>query len=136
MPVVLISNRSLLAAGVESLLRLVDGVELSVISIEGVDAITTLRKLNPAVIVFDSGDSTLGEGMVTRLLGQHPDARVIALTLDPTGIEVYRVHRVVETNLDGLKEAIWGAPPFPAAEYRQETHRSADIENGGLEMDP
>ena len=131
-PVVLLSNRTLLAAGIENLLRRIDGVELSVVSVTEAGTIERLRELNPEAIVLDSSDLSLGEGVVTRLLGQHPEARVVALALDPTGIEVYRVHRVVETDLDGLKEAIWGGPPPLAEANRQRTSGTEEIENGGL----
>ena len=69
---------------------------LSVIAAKGAGAISKLSRLNPEVFVFDTADSSLGEGVVTNLLGQHLDARVVALDLHPTGIEVYRVHRVVK----------------------------------------
>jgi hypothetical protein len=134
--VVLLSNRSLLASGIERLLGSMEGVELSVIAAKGPCAIASIRQLDPAVIIFDADDSSLGEGVVTNLLGQHPGARVIALALDPTGIEVFRVHRVGETDLEGFKEAIWGGPPPPTVVKRKETIGSADIENGGLVMDP
>jgi DNA-binding NarL/FixJ family response regulator len=111
MPVVLLSNRSLLVAGIEQLLRRMDGVQLSVVEATGSCAIARLRTFKPEVIVFDSGDSSHGDGVITRLLGQHPEASVVALGLDPAGIQIYTVHRVAETNLNGLKEAILGGPP-------------------------
>jgi len=42
------------------------------------------------------------------MLAEHPKAKVIALNLNRTGIEVYRVRRVLHTDLNGLLEAIRG----------------------------
>ncbi|MBI3979156.1 MAG: response regulator transcription factor [Chloroflexi bacterium] len=72
------------------------------------DAISTLRRPAPEVIVLDAGDPSLGEGVITHLLDQYPDARVVAVDLNRTEIEVYRVRRVGATDLDGLLQAIRG----------------------------
>ncbi|MBI4302062.1 MAG: hypothetical protein HY664_05610 [Chloroflexi bacterium] len=106
--VVLLSNRSLLSAGVRRLLQGVDSLELSIVAAEDPEASPKLRELAPEVIILDSDDPSLGEGIITHLLGQHPKARVIALKLDRKGIEVYMMHRCVETDLFGLLEAIRG----------------------------
>ncbi|MBI2936425.1 MAG: response regulator transcription factor [Chloroflexi bacterium] len=129
--VVLLSNRSLLAAGVQRLLQGVDSLELSIVAARDSEALTKLRHLAPEVIVLDSGDPTLGEGVVTSLLGQHPRARVIALNLDRTGIEVYSLHRVVHADLEGLLEAIHGRRRLPGKESSQKTATTANGGDGG-----
>ncbi len=106
--VVLLSNHSLLAAGVQRLLQGVDSLDLSIVAAEDSEAISRLHQLTPDVIVLDSGDPSLGEGVITHLLGQHPRAKVVAVNLGRRGIEVFRVHRVIETSLDGLLKAIGG----------------------------
>lgn len=133
--VVLLGNRSLLTAGVQRLLEGVDSLDLSIVAAGEPAAIARLHPPAPEVIVLDSGDPSLGEGVITHLLGQHPKARVIALDLNRRGIEVYRVRRVVETDLDGLLEAIRGKR-MPRKESRQKTAVAADGGNGGEAMGP
>jgi DNA-binding NarL/FixJ family response regulator len=132
--VVLLSNRSLLAAGVQRLLECVDSLELSTVATGDPGAIPKLRQLAPEVIVLDSGDPSLGEGAITRLLGQNPRVRVVALNLDRTGIEIYRMHHVVQTDLDGLLEAIQGRRRLARKGSRSKTTNAANGENGGGAM--
>lgn len=132
-PVVLLSNNSILAAGLRHLLQSIDGLQFSVVP-AGCDAITKLDELNPAVIVMDPADPALGEGIVTRLLGHFPKSRVVVLNLEPAGIEVYRVHQVVETNLDGLLEAIGVQPNQHQETALQRPIEAADFGIGGSMM--
>ncbi len=108
MRVAMFHSRSLLAAGVQSLLQEVAGLELSIVAADDPESGGRLRKLAPNVIVLDSGDASLGGGVIARILEEHPRARVVALSLDHAGIDVYRMRRVQRTNLDGLLEAIQG----------------------------
>lgn len=106
--VALLSNRSLLAAGVQRLLQSMDGLELTMVAADDPEAAAQMRRHAPHVIILDTGDASLGPGAITRMLEEHPKARVIALNLDRTGIEVYQMKRVLQSNLDGLLEAIQG----------------------------
>ena len=106
--VVLLNSRSLLAAGVQSLLQGIDGLELHTVSADDPQATAKIRDLAPGVIVLDSGDVSLGKGVITRMLEEHPKAKVIALSLKREDIGVYRVERVLQTDLSGLLEAIRG----------------------------
>lgn len=131
--VVLLSNRSLLAAAVQTLLLGLDGVELHTVSVDDPKALFTLQSLAPHVIILDSGDASLGEGIITRMLKEHSRTRVIAVNLDQTGIEVYRVRRTVETDLDGLLEAIRGKW-FPEKEARRKATNTTGSGDGGETM--
>ncbi|MBI2304300.1 MAG: hypothetical protein HYU86_06080 [Chloroflexi bacterium] len=115
--VVLLTNRSVLVAGVQRLLQGVSDLELTIMADGDPEAVTKLGALAPQVIVLDSGDTSLGEGVITRMLTENPKSKVIALNLNRTGIEVYRVRRVQHTGFDGLLEAIRGktisAGPLP-----------------------
>ncbi len=111
--IVLLSSRSLLSAGVQSLLQKADSLELCIVPAEDPQAIARIRELSPRVIVLDSDDSSLGQGVITRMLEENPRARVIALNLKRRGIEVYRMKRLVRTDLDGLMGAILGKAQQP-----------------------
>lgn len=105
-PLVLLSNRSILTAGVQRLLQEIDRFEVATVETSDPQWAATVKHLAPSVIVLDSSDDSLGKGVITRLLEEHPRARVIALNLNHTGIEVYRMKRVLHTGVDGLLEAI------------------------------
>ncbi len=106
--VVLLSNRSVLAAGVESLLQVEEGIQLTVLATDAPDLETRLRQAAPQVVVVDTGDSVLGARLLARVLEIRPQARVVALDLNQPGIPVYRRERVVATTLAGLLDAIHG----------------------------
>lgn len=137
--VVLLSNRSLMASGLQQLLQGVDGLELSVVTALDREAVPVLKKLAPDVILLDAGDASLGKSVITQLLAEHPKARVIALNANRLGIEVYRLKRVQQANLNGLLKAIQGraAPsgqePVPQRPQREGPRRG---ENGGAAMGP
>lgn len=104
--IVLLNNRSLLASGVLNLLEAMDDVSVSVVPSEDKDWACLVDGMDPDIFVIDAGDSALGNSAVTQLLDRHPDARVLALSLDRDAISVYQVNKVTETTLEGLKEAI------------------------------
>ncbi|MBI4308103.1 MAG: hypothetical protein HY684_04790 [Chloroflexi bacterium] len=107
--VVLLTNRSLLSAGVGRLLQAIQGVELVIVAGDDPDAGGKIRQVAPQVIILDSCDASLGEEPILRILDQYPRAKVIALNLNHHGIDVYQMRRLKQANLDGLLAAIQGA---------------------------
>lgn len=130
--IVLLSNGSVLAAGVERLLQNIDRVEFSTVPGEDPEAVVTIKRLAPTAIVLDSGDA-LSKASITRLLEGIPKVRVIALRADQKGIEVYRMSRVWETNLEGLLEAISGRRVTPGR-IPAEAHDAKLSGSGGGSM--
>jgi len=106
--VVLLTNRSLLGEGVRRLLQDVKGLELVVVAGDDSDVKVKIRHVAPHVIILDSGDASLGDGAITRMLSAYPRAKVIALDLHHTDIEVYRLQRFQQASLNRLLEAIRG----------------------------
>lgn len=113
--VVLLTNGSVLGAGIHRLLQEAAGLDVTVVEADDPGAENKVRQATPQVIVLDTGDSSLGEGVITRLLSHHPKARVIALTLSHTGIEVYRMKRVSQADPGELLAAIQGRRARPRA---------------------
>jgi DNA-binding NarL/FixJ family response regulator len=107
--VVLLSNRSLLAAGVQRMLEELEGLDLCVVSVGDPEAPGRVRAVAPSVIVVDSGDASLGHGVITRMLEENPRAKVIALNLRRADMEVYKIKRVQHADLEGLVDAIRGS---------------------------
>lgn len=134
--IVLLTNRSLLSASVQSLLQSEANIKLYTASVDGPGMIADIKLRNPHVIIIDSGDTSLGEGAVTQLLGHYPRAKVIALNLNRKEIEVYKVRRVVETDLAGLLKAISGRRQRPITESNGNTTDSKVSSEGGEAMGP
>ncbi len=106
--VVLLSNRSLLVTSVQKLLQSAEGFELSIIETDDPEATAKIRQRIPVAIIIDSGDTSLGEGVITRLLEDHPKVKVIVLSWNYVGIKVYQMKHALQTSLDGLLETIRG----------------------------
>ncbi len=104
--IVLLSNHSLLVAGVQKLLQDLNDLKVSIVAADAPEAAAKIKCLSPDAIILDSSDASMGEGIVTRLLEEHPKARVIALNLNQTGIEIFRMKRILQTDLEGLLEAL------------------------------
>ncbi|MDA1348280.1 MAG: hypothetical protein O3A47_05360 [Chloroflexi bacterium] len=103
--VVLFSNRSLLAAGVR---RLLEGeeVKFSILEAQDPDWASKMKEIQPGVILLDSGDRSLAEGVITRLLATCPKAKVVGLNTDNKSIDIYQMSQVPQTDMAGLLEAI------------------------------
>lgn len=108
--IVLLSNGSLMSAAVHRLLGADPGLEICVLAEHDPDIVAKLRDLAPRVIMLDSGNMAATASVITRILHEHPQAKVIALNLDRADIEVYRMKRVVRADAEGLLDAIRGKP--------------------------
>lgn len=129
--VVLLSNHSLLATSIEQLLRYAEGFELSVIVADDPEATIKIKQVTPRFIIIDSGDASLGEGVITRLLEEHPRAKIVALNLNHKGIKVYQMKHLLQTDLDGLLETIRGKGASVKGRLLQQTEEVITEKNGG-----
>ncbi len=109
--VVLLTSHSVFAAGVRRLLQDSGDLDLTTVRADDPEWMAQVGQLAPAVIVMDSTDRYLDQGAITRILGERPRARVVAINLNHGGIDVYRRSRVHRTDLSGLLEAIQGRKP-------------------------
>lgn len=109
--VVLLKNHSLLSASIERLLQNEASFELSIVAANDPKATAKIRRRHPQAIIIDSGDASLGEGVIPRLLEEHPQTKVIAVNLHHSDIRVYQIRAVLQTDLIGLLEAIQGGGP-------------------------
>ena len=123
--VVLLCNSSLLSAGVRRLLDGVDDVQLKILSAGEPEWAAKLKELGPRTILVDASDDSLGDKIVTQMLSEHPDARVIAVSLGRSSVDIYRVNRVQKIGAEGLLNAIREsqlseeASEFPSTERAQ-----------------
>ena len=83
--------------------------QVEVVGVERDDqqALDRIRLLNPDVILVDfsarQGDPRLG---VSEILKEVPDARVISLSLQENGIDIYDKQRIVASGPEDLVRAI------------------------------
>ncbi|MBI4202104.1 MAG: hypothetical protein HY532_03175 [Chloroflexi bacterium] len=105
--VVLVTNRSILVAGIQRLLEDVDTLELALVPHDVPDLQDRIQALDPRAIVLDA-QGLLDEAVITQMLERHPLARVVVLGVNRNDIEVYHMQRVLQTDLAGLLEAIHG----------------------------
>lgn len=77
--IVLLSNRSILVAGIRRLLEKVDGLELAVVPGDDPEANKRIRQLAPQAILLDCEKGLPDQALVTQMLAEHPKARVIVL---------------------------------------------------------
>lgn len=130
----MLSNHSLLSASIQSLLQSEASFQFYTVAADEPKMSTKIKQKNPHTIIIDSDDASLGDDVITRLLAQHPRATVIALNLNRREFNVYGVRRVLNSDLDGLLDAIWGKRQIPGKETRKRNTKSADAENGGEAM--
>jgi DNA-binding NarL/FixJ family response regulator len=106
--IVLLSNRSVLVAGIRLLLESIEGLELAVVPGDDPEVRRRIHQLAPQAILLDCERGLPDHGLVTQMLEEHPKARVIVLGVNRQDIEVYSLRKVRHTDLDGLLEAIGG----------------------------
>ena len=108
--VVLLTNGSLLGTTVRRLLAGREGLRVAVVERNGPNADDEIERARPQVIVLDSAEARPEEDAITRLLQRHSNARVIALSLNHTGMEVYRMQRILQVSPGELLAAVQGRP--------------------------
>lgn len=82
-------------------------MELSTVQTDAPDWITQIRDIAPYAVVVDCCDACLKRGIISNLLEEQSQARVVALRVNDQGIDVYRWKRVFQADLNGLLEAIF-----------------------------
>ena len=82
---------------------------MSILDAQDQEWATKMKELEPGAIMLDSGDRSLVEGVITRLLATCPKAKVVGLNTDNKSIDIYQMSRVPQTDMAGLLEAIGGA---------------------------
>lgn len=113
--VVFLSNHSVLATGIQKLLQEEEGFELHIILADDPEVKAEITRRRPEIIILDSGDASLGEGVITSLLEENPETRVVAMNVNHNGLKVYQMKQMLKANLDQLLETLRGEglPPRP-----------------------
>ena len=104
--VALITDRTLLATGIQRLLEGSDSLEVLALSPGSPDYQERLKSFAPAVILVDSDESPPEEHHALRHFDTCPDATVGALNASHTDLQLFRRDRVVNCTPDDLIQII------------------------------
>lgn len=105
--VFILYSHGLFARGVQSLLAREQGVEVVGVEKDERDALGHIRNLSPDVILLDSS-AQRGENCpaIAEIFREAPGARVISLSLQENGVDIYDKHRIVACGPEELVQAI------------------------------
>ena len=105
--VFILYSHGLFARGVQSLLSKVGQVEIVGMEKDDHRALDRIRVLNPDVILVDSGAAREDTCLtISEIFQGIPGARVISLSLQESGIDIYDKQRIVACGPDDLVRAI------------------------------
>ena len=112
--VMVLTNHSVLAAGLLSLLEGAEGLEVATVAMEAPEAACAMERFAPHVIVLVNSNGLSGERTIGQLLDRHPTARIVCLNLNQTDIGVYRLERLTVSSVDEFLKAISDSKSSPA----------------------
>lgn len=105
--VLILYQASLLAQGIESLLRKEKGLEVVGLQLGKRVAETQDANFEPDAIILDTCDLSGRAGIsVLSLLHEHPKAKVICMNAEDNRLEVYRKDERIATRREELVDAI------------------------------
>ncbi len=104
--VLLLANRSVFTAGVQSLLKSVDGLEIAMIAPDYPEAAHKLRIFDPDVIILNATGEQRESMAITDLLEQESFVMIITLDLSKTSIDVSWKRLLPGSSIESLLEAI------------------------------
>ncbi len=105
--VFILYSHSLFARGVQSLLVQERGVEVVGVERDEPQAMDKIRDLRPDVILVDSGTHRRESCLtLSEIFQEMPGARVISLSLQENGIDIYDKQRILALTPEDLVRAI------------------------------
>jgi len=105
--VFILYSHSLFARGVQSILSREADVEVVGMEKDGPHALETIKALRPDVILVDSGArEEPARATISEIFQEAPDARLVSLSLQENGIDIYDKHRVIASGPEDLVRAI------------------------------
>lgn len=108
--VLILYRGSLLAEGIQSLLRNEKGLDVTSLRMAGETPAFFGSELTPDVIIVDTCDLRGPKSLlVIQLLREHPRAKVICLNAEDSKVEVYRKDERTASKREDLVEAIRSA---------------------------
>lgn len=112
--VFILYGASLFAKGLERLLKENAEVEVVGVGMQGRRALAQIRELQPHVIIVEA-EKGMPEPcwLVTRLLQEQPEARVVRVSLEDNTASLYTGRRWVANRVEDLIRGILG-PPAPS----------------------
>ncbi|MDA8189702.1 MAG: hypothetical protein M0T85_16300 [Dehalococcoidales bacterium] len=105
--ILVLYSKSLLAQGVENLLRKSEGLEVIGVDLEQRDAVRRIGTLQPEVVIVDGDDLPVyGGSLILQLLREHPSVKVLCISVNGNTVDIYRKSQMAVTRADELVAAI------------------------------
>ncbi|MBI2305506.1 MAG: hypothetical protein HYU86_12270 [Chloroflexi bacterium] len=105
--IVVVYGKSLLAQGIERLLRKVEDIEVVGIDLERAGAMESIRSVQPGTVVLDMDDVSLkGGDLILRLLQNVSSLTVVCLTNNGERADIYHKEQKPLTTTQELWEII------------------------------
>ncbi|MBI4319158.1 MAG: hypothetical protein HY675_11765 [Chloroflexi bacterium] len=100
-------KQSLLAQGVETLLKRIKGLDVMAISLDPLDVARRVAQFHPEAVIVDADEiRNLGGTLILQVLREAPTAKVFCINLNGSNVDIYHRQQLVVNKADELVEAI------------------------------
>ncbi len=105
--ILVLYGKSLLAQGVENLLKKSDGLEVIGVDMNQQGAVKRVSMLHPEVVIVDGDDMPANGGtLILQVLRENPSVKVLCISVNGSNVDIYRKSQVSVTQADELVAAI------------------------------
>ena len=105
--ILVLYGKSLLAQGVEQLLKRAGGLEVIGVDLDRRGAMGEISTLHPEVVIVDGDDVSANAGsLILQVLRENPSVKVFCISVSGSNVDVYRKSQVSVTETDQLLAAI------------------------------
>ncbi len=105
--IVVIYRKSLLAQGLEALLKRTAGLEVVGMDFEREDAAQHIAVFHPEAVIVDVDElGIVGKTLIMQVLQENPSVKVFCLSINGNNVDVYQRRQMAVTKADELVEAI------------------------------
>lgn len=105
--ILVLYGKSLLAQGVENLLKKSEGLEVIGVDLTQQGAVARVSALRPEVVIVDGDDvPAYGGSLILQLLRENPSAKVLCISVNGSDVDVYHKSQVSVTRAEELLAAI------------------------------
>lgn len=108
--ILVLYGKSLFAQAIQNLLKKREELEVIGLDLDQSGVIRKVASLHPEAVIVDCDDlNAYGKSLILQVLNESPDAKILCITVNGNGIDVYRKSQVEVTQTDELLEVIKSA---------------------------
>lgn len=105
--ILVLYGRSLYAQAIETLLKKRDELDVIGLDLEDKDTLRRVASIHPEAVIVDHNDLRLyGDSLILQVLNESSEAKVLCVSPNQSGVDVYRKSRIEVTSADELVESI------------------------------